>query len=514
MKILVVDDSSTVRLVLRRHLSEAGYEVVESRNGAEALEAWSRERPDLVTLDIDLGNMDGFQTLGRLQEMHARTASAEPLHAIFVTAHDTEAARRRARDLGARAFLPKPVSDKKLIETVDRILRQEDDAVRGVTALVAEDDAVARRLVTGVLEGTGMRVLANADGAAALACAEEHAGEIDIVLTDFNMPQMDGDEFCRRLRRRGWARDLPVIFLSAMDERKTVLKMFEAGATDYLAKPFYEEELLARIRAHLETRRLNRRLREQVEELTRLTQMQNEFLAITSHDLASPLMGISGYAELLLLEKGLDDRLREYARHILESADFLSDFVKNILGLARAQSREAALELQPQEPGPILQSCIRTLEQMARPKDVAIVYRDEREQPTQVRGDRSCLLRVFNNLISNAVKFTGSGGRVTVRLGGDGEEVRIAVEDTGVGIPPEAIPTLFERYRGLSREGTAGETSTGLGLSITRDLVERHGGTVAVRSEPGAGSTFAVTLPAAPRTPAQDEEDTASRSDA
>ncbi len=500
MKFLVVDDSPTIRRLVRRELEAGGHEVREAADGESGLALIFAERPDLLTLDVDMPDQDGFEVCRRLREWEAQTGSLAPLPVVFLTGNESLIERERGFEVGAADFVhkndPRLKNEGELRTRLEAILKPPAD-LSGLRALVVDDNLTTRHIIAGLLRGERLEVTEAADGREAYDLAAAAPAPFDLVVTDCVMPNLDGEGLCRRLRRNlGWT-EVPVIFLSALAEKSRILSMFQAGGTDYLMKPFAKEELLARIRVHLETRRLTRELRARVEELHRLNKQKDDFLAVASHDLRSPLTGILGFTELICLDRALNPEHRTFLGHIRTSGEFLLSLINDVLDLARIQAEGRELERRPVDVAEVAADTVRTLRHMATPKEieVSLLDRHQASRPI-VGGDRSALLRVCNNLVSNAIKFTPRGGQVTVTIEpGAAGAVVLAVTDTGMGIPPEQIAHLFDRFSKASRRGTAGEASTGLGLAITKELVDRHGGRIEVRSQVGAGSVFRVSLP-------------------
>lgn len=496
MKVLVVDDSMTLRRILRRELEGAGYEVFEAADGDEAIAQWRDLEPDAITMDVDMPGRNGFETLTELRRIE-EAEGRDPTPAVFITANDTVVDRERGFNAGASDFLVKPMPQGELARRVGAVLR---DSVQetGPLALVAEDSIAARHVIVSALRQEGFRVLEAPDGQAAFDLAQAHQEEIDVVITDYVMPELNGDQLCRKLRAELELSQVPIIFLSAVSEKSFILEMFAAGGTDYLLKPFAKEELLARIRVHLEVASLNQRLQEQVEELERLNKDKDDFLAVTSHDLRSPLSSILGFTEMMLMDEARDPDELENLQYIHEAGVFLNSLVGDIHDLARLQAEEAKLDMQRVELGEVLDACLKGMRHMAGPKAIdlqsEVVFDNE---GLWLTGDRNGLLRVLNNLVSNAIKFTPEQGRVRVEVDAGPEENQIAVRviDTGIGIPEDKLPVLFDRFTNASRTGTAGERSTGLGMSITKGIVERHGGAIRVASTVGEGTTMTVLLP-------------------
>ncbi len=289
MRILVVDDSSMVRMTLREELEAGGYQVMEAESGLEALVRISgTSPPDLITLDVEMPRLNGWDTCRKLRSPHySRLFSHKKdgrLPIVFVTGQDNMEDRKKGFEVGAADFISKPFSRGELLEAVDRILKPVSLS-EGMTALVVEDNALARKIVADTLTQEGLFVIEAEDGQEGYEIFSHRSDEIDVVITDLFMPRMNGDVLSRKIRRELDRCDLPIICLTAMPDQSELLKVFKAGVSDYLVKPFAKEELLARITVHLERYRLSRQLKEKINDL----KLSNE--KIRKLSITDPLTG-------------------------------------------------------------------------------------------------------------------------------------------------------------------------------------------------------------------------------
>lgn len=234
-----------------------------------------------------------------------------------------------------------------------------------------------------------------------------------------------------------------------------------------------------------------------ITELKRLEQVRRDFIANISHELRTPLSSIRGYAETLA-EGGFADEVRaaRFAAIIKRHAERLSNLLADILSLSRIESGEAVLRPREFDMVQAVEECVEQLRGRAELKDIAVGVQAAAET-VPVMASREFIDQVLINLIDNAVKYSPPGSRVEVRIRGGEQEVRVEVADNGIGIPPEDLDRVFERFYRVAKDRSRKVEGTGLGLAIAKNIIAAHKGRIWVESEPGKGSTFSFTLPAA-----------------
>ena len=323
----------------------------------------------------------------------------------------------------------------------------------------------------------------------------------DLVLLDIMMPDMDGYEVCRRLKEDSRLKDIPVIFITAKGEVEDETRGLEIGAVDYIIKPFSPPIVAARVKTHLQLKRQRDELAQMTRDLTELNRMKDNLLAVCSHDLRSPLNGILGFTDLLLEKKYLEAEDREGLTHIKASGNVLLGLINDIMDLSKARAEQVELEMEPVLLADVIKTSINALKHMALRKGQTLHLADQCPG-TQILGNASALGRVFNNLLSNAIKFTPEKGTIQVQIEpGSKGEVWANVIDTGIGIPEDRIPYLFDQFTKTSQSGTSGEQGTGLGMSIVKEILEKHGVPIAVESQEGKGTRFKLIFPLSKEAP-------------
>lgn len=361
-------------------------------------------------------------------------------------------------------------------------------SLNGSIVLVVDDQPANIRLVGTVLTDAGFDVVPATSGVQALErLAHVHP---DLILLDMRMPGMDGFEVLRRLRRDADVADVPVIFLTAAAERELVVEALDAGAVDYLTKPFVAEELVARVRAHTQLKQYRDRLRRAIEEREHMT-------SVVAHDLKNPLFSISLSAGLLAEIADDPEKVRRMASNIAASAQRSLGFVERYL------ERRADIELrrgyEPMifDPHVLARTCCEDIEQQAVRKGQTIAYRMEAVDP--VLADADAFAVAYGNVLSNAVKFSPPGVEIDVIIGpGRPGTVRFTVADRGPGIDGVQRERLFKRFARLDAQPTGGESSSGVGLAAAYREAQWMGGELWHEPRNGGGAIFVLELPVAP----------------
>jgi len=360
---------------------------------------------------------------------------------------------------------------------------------RTKSRILVVDDVLQNLQVVGtMLRNEGYDVMPAGSGPQALERVRVRLP--DLILLDLMMPEMDGLEVCRRLKTDPAAQRIPIIFLTASNEMEHLVKGFEAGAVDYVTKPFNAPELLARVRTHLELKHARQRLREMNDE-------KDEFMGIAAHDLRNPLSEVKGFAELVMEEaQALKRReLEENGRLICDTAVRMAEMVQNLLDSNRIERGEMKLNLAPIELCSVLGAVVEAYRPRAAVKQQTI-HLQNGTPPVMVLVDSTVIVQVLENLVSNAVKYSPPGRNIFVRLTKSAEAVGCEVQDEGPGLNAEDQKKLFGKFARLSAKPTGGEHATGLGLSIVKKMVEAMHGRVWCESDPGKGATFVVQVPA------------------
>ena len=368
------------------------------------------------------------------------------------------------------------------------------------TILVVDDNPTNLQVLLESLKRTGLKILVARTGESAIQQAEY--GKPDLILLDVMMPGIDGFETCRRFKTLEAFKDIPIIFMTALTDTTDKLKGFQAGGVDYVTKPLQHEEVLARVVTHLTIRRLQQESREQHlllqekhAELQALNASKDKFLSIISHHLRSPLSSVLVGLRLLTdTESRLtDNEKNELIRDSHRTVEQLYNLLDNLLVWSRLQRGLMEYAPQPLDLRPLFERNATLFAANAEQKQIAI--RQTVAEPVIAFADSHMIDAIIRNLISNALKFTEARGAITLSACQNDQNVEITVADTGIGMDAEAVAKLFRLDVRYNQLGTAGEKGTGLGLNVCKEFAEKNGGSIAVESIVGAGTTFRVTLP-------------------
>jgi signal transduction histidine kinase len=438
-------------------------------------------RDDAFVADLQRVRDAGYRMLALIEENFTvrpdRTGGARThSRAVAVTGNDEEAA------------LLAPADPLRGLATAPGLL------------LVVDDDAMNRDVLSRRLERQGHRVHTASSGATALQLMQENAFEV--VLLDIMMPDMDGYEVLGHIKADERLRHVPVIMISAIDEVQSVVRCIEAGAEDYLAKPFDPTLLKARIGASLEKKRgrdrelvLYEQLQKNYRRLEELEKLRDDMRNMIVHDLRTPLTAVIVGVEMLGSHGDLSASQRDMINIAAGGGKTLLRMINDLLDVEKMESGTSQLRYEPLSAATLIAKAVEQVGSLAEMEGTALVM--ELRGDLLFEGDENKLSRTLVNLIANAIKFTHAG-TVTVSASPDGAScIRFAVRDTGAGIPPEAFERIFEKFGQLDAGNRVG---TGLGLAFCKLAVEAHGGRIEVESTPGAGSTFSFTVPVvAPR---------------
>jgi two-component system sensor histidine kinase/response regulator len=367
-----------------------------------------------------------------------------------------------------------------------------DSSRAGASILVVDDTVENLQLLSSMLQVRGYEVRPVTNGRDALLAARSDPPEL--VLLDVSMPEMDGYEVCARLKESAELREIPVIFLTALNSTADKVKAFEVGGADYVTKPFQMDEVLARIRVHVALRRSRLELLASYERLRGLERLREDLVQMMVHDMRSPISALIGLLDLLRTDPTctLSEDAAKDLQYAVQAAAGLSGLANDLLDVSRLEENKLPLDRRPHDLVPVCREVLVRLAPLDRTRRLEL---DAAEAVPAV-CDRGVVQRVLENLVGNAMKHTPGGGRVRVSAVAGPERVRVAVHDEGPGVPPEARSKIFEKFGTVAARHERQYHSAGLGLTFCKLAVEAHGGRIGVDAGDPVGSVFWFELPA------------------
>ena len=361
---------------------------------------------------------------------------------------------------------------------------------RMASVLVVDDTLENLRLLSKMLGDKGFEVRAVSSGRQALQAVEQDPP--DLILLDINMPEMNGYEVCRQLKSQVVARDVPIIFLTAINDTSDKVRAFDAGAVDYITKPFQVEEVHVRVRTHVELRQANRALAESYRRLRSLEGLRDDLVHMIVHDMGSPLTAVLARLDALkMAETTLSAEAIEDLDAVISSVVALTSMTHDLLDVSRLEAGRMPIARALCDISRLANEVCHNL----RAADCERVFDIDAPGPIEVSCDAPLVRRILENLVSNGVKHTPAGSPLRIVVTRAPERVRVEVCDSGAGVPPGERARIFEKFGTVEARRRAAYHSVGLGLAFCKLAVEAHGGSIGVEAAVPAGSVFWFELP-------------------
>lgn len=366
-------------------------------------------------------------------------------------------------------------------------METKNDSIYDVPNILIVDDIPANlKLLGAILKNEGYKVRPVPSGALALQAAL--AEKPSLILLDIMMPEMTGYEVCDKLKENPDLKDVPVIFISALNDTNDIVKALTSGGVDFITKPFQAEEVKARVSTHL-------KICQQSKELQELNSTKDKFFSIIAHDLRNPFSVLLGMSDLLLNNYFTydDDTRLELISIQNETTKQTFKLLENLLEWARIQRSAFDFIKQRVNLSELVSQSISHHKEIAKQKEITISH--TLDLPVYVNTDPNMVQTVLRNLLVNAIKFSNNGDDIIVSAREVDSLVEVTVKDNGVGISADNLQKLFKIENSISTKGTANEKGTGLGLMLCKEFVEKQGGKIWAESEPNKGSEFKFTIP-------------------
>lgn len=479
-RILIVEDSKALAMLAARKLKHSlECETLLAHSLDETQQLLENQPPDIFAAILDMTLPDAPQ--GEVVDY----VVSKGIHSIVLTGTFGEEWRETLLAKNVVDYvLKRDAQDFDYI--AELILRLQKNAE--IKVLVVDDSISYRTYVKRLLQTQNLQVLDAVDGVEALEVLTAHP-DIRLVITDYNMPRMDGVELVSRIRHSHTPDKLAVIGVSNEADATLSARFLKCGGSDFLSKPFSTEEFNCRVRLNIE------RI-EQIEDLRQSLETKNRSLGIAAHDLRNPLGTIQGFSRILMQNTKLgtlSDAQTDILKTVINESKHMLELLNDLLDLSAIESGKLTLRLVPANLAGQIQERLQRSRFLADPKQITIEA--EIQNVPDILVDLNRFAQIFDNLISNAIKYSHSQTVVTVRLYQEEARIRLDITDQGQGISPEDQARLFGDFQRLSSRPTAGERSTGLGLAIVKRMVEAHHWRIMVASTLGQGSTFSLLIP-------------------
>ena len=488
--ILVVDDSPTVRTIVRSYLEKMGHNVIERNCGEDALDYLEHNLVDLILLDVEMAGMNGYETSAKISDLVQKKGITIPI--IMLTSIDTYESRTKGFESGVTDYLTKPVSFSEMDHAVGNILNPQH-GLKDVKVLLVDDSDTTRMVIRNFLSQHSATVIEAKSGEQAIELLREFHYNFDIIILDIYLEDMQGFEICRYIREKTILKKVPVIFLSGASNMEDVLEVYNSGGSDYINKPFIKDELVAKLKIHYDSYRYGMAMKNILREQKEIDKMKDEFLSVCSHDLRSPLSGMLGLTSLLI-EEELTAEQKESLEYIKSAGESLMGMIEDLLAVTNPLYL-TNMKFEKTSLNQVLDSTGKLYFMASKLKGIELVW-DNPCADIYINANGDALARVFGNLLSNAIKFNNSGGKIEMHLKQEEDMAIVEISDSGLGMTREQITQLFNKYSSFGK-GTTGEKSTGLGLFIVKTFTKVHNGKIIVKSVPGKGSTFMLHFPLA-----------------
>jgi two-component system sensor histidine kinase/response regulator len=317
----------------------------------------------------------------------------------------------------------------------------------------------------------------------------------DLILLDVMMPDLNGFDTAVILKKGEDTKDIPIIFLTALNTPQDLVHGFQVGASDFLTKPFNKEELVMRVTQQISLVAAKRIIEQQNQELRATLNNRDKMYSVIAHDLRSPMASIRMVLNLVVASAS-PETVGEEIYNLLDQANRESeevhDLLDNLLKWTKSQTGRLNVVKQELELNDIIPGVVEIFDTIAATKHIKLELKSESDS-LKVEADNDMLKTVVRNFLSNAIKFSPADSTIEIAMTKENEFAKVSVRDHGVGIASDRLDSIF--HKGETTYGTGGEEGSGLGLQLCQDFARKNGGDCTVESVEGQGSTFSVLIP-------------------
>jgi signal transduction histidine kinase len=486
--ILLVDDEKWVRDSSQRLLRESGYEVITAEHGQKALDFLSKNPIDLILLDLKMPVMSGEEFLQAMAPQHA------DVPVIVITGHGSLDIAVTCMKKGVYDFITKPFDIPQLLHSIERALEKRNLEKKAKTY----QEETVRNLLELSTEKKRLETI--------ISCIAN-----GVMVTNKNLEIVLHNPALLRLLDLSGPLTTPVPLKALVQDDSLIetLKRIQSG--EPLEKEFVAQEIHVgeRVLRAISAPTLEPERRvfwtvagtvtvlEDITLFKQLDRMKSDFVNMVAHELRSPLVSIRQIQSVLAegLAGPLSDKQADFVTRGMKKIDALLALINDLLDVARLEAGRLVQKQTAIDLSELIQDMVLLMQPRAKEQHVELSFFCDNMKP--VVADPKNIEEVLNNLLTNAINYSPEGGKVKVTARGVGQFVEIKVSDTGVGIAPEELPKIFDKFYRVKHPKTRQVTGTGLGLSIVKKIVEAYRGSIHVESVPDQGTMFTVLLPAA-----------------
>jgi len=475
--VLIVEDSRSFALSVEAAINrESSFEIIIAYNYKQAVELVNANRDDIFLAVTDLNLPDAEDAAA------VKLMSQENIPCIAFTSNFSSALRNTVLNLGVADYVLKkgPQDIDYVVRTINRLSTN-----RKLQLLVVDDARSSREILKALLQQQCYEVTAVRSGPIALDLLAE-GYKFRIILVDLIMDEMDGFQLLSQLRQNYDMTQMSIIGVSGKASSEQIAKFMKYGGNDFLLKPFQQEQVACRVNA-------NAQLLDQFDHLTELNEQKNELLGMAAHDIRGPL-GVVISANSMLAREVQSDHGKMLVGLASEAADEMESLLNSLLDISSIESANISINFERVNLTTLLGKVVQDMRLIAHDKKQRLDL-EVSVQEVWINADSLRVKEVVQNLISNAIKYSPQSGKISVCLSSNQMNARIEVVDEAGGVPSEEQHLLFQAFSKISTQPTAGEQSTGLGLSICKKIISLHHGEIQYRSNRQIGSIFEVVLP-------------------
>jgi len=482
-RILIIEDSRTFNNMLKRSFKSIASEIVQAFSFMEAEEYLESEEFDFILLDLILPDGEGDELIEMLpKKLKNKT--------IVLSGDEDVERRSHVFKLGILDYFsklnPMPLIIKEIKDLMFSLAGN-----KSINVLIIDDSSFMRKKLKNILSPRQYNLFLAPSAEEGLALLEET--EIHLILLDVELEGMNGIDFLETIKKENKFSHVPVIAVSGNDSPHIVARLLKQGASDFIKKPFIVEQLLLKCDLHIKSYKNLKLLKQKTKELKEAQYVKSRFLANMSHEIRTPLNAIVGFIDLLKMKK-FDEETTRYINVISDSSHTLLTILNDILDLSKIEAGKLLIEKIEFEPKKEFGYVIDLFQLKASQKNIHIKV-NFINLPNIIKSDAMRIKQVLINLLSNAIKFTENSKNIEVKIEYKEGFLFISVKDEGIGMDEKTIDKIFHPFTQEDESTTRKYGGTGLGLTISLEIIKLLGGKLEVKSQKGKGSEFSFNIP-------------------